>query len=94
VTDAGAIDGDQEHSSASEEVYRVPREMGILKVLPCNAEDSCGGMCSWCCLSILCVLYSVVERPRSMVVWCVFYVRATSVIFYHVVKLARGVEDA
>jgi hypothetical protein len=21
----------------------VPREMGILKVLPCNAEDSCGG---------------------------------------------------
>jgi len=41
--DAGAIDGDQENSSANEEVYRIPREMGILHVLPC-AEGDCGGV--------------------------------------------------
>lgn len=42
LLDAGTIDGDQENSSANEEVYRVPREMGILHVLPCT-ESNCGG---------------------------------------------------
>jgi hypothetical protein len=37
------IDGDQVHSSASDEVYRVPREMGILTVLPCTTSDFGGG---------------------------------------------------
>jgi hypothetical protein len=61
VTDAGAIDGDQEHSSASEEVYRVPREMGILKVLPCNAEDSCGGTHSL----FVCIAQCAVSRGEA-----------------------------
>lgn len=48
------MDGDRDLNSESAEVYRVPKEMGILRVLPCSESDSGGG---GQCFAYYCVIW-------------------------------------